>query len=107
MPPKNPNAEITAYQFYSNLCKMPCIERIVLFGSRARGDHRARSDIDLGVDAPTATTDEWLNILELIDNADTLLKIDCIRLDTLTKDSAFYAAILREGVLLYEKNIQS
>ena len=31
----------------------PNVERVVLFGSRARGDFRHESDIDLALDAPS------------------------------------------------------
>ena len=45
--------------FLNPVAALPWVERIWLFGSRARGDHHARSDIDLTVECPQATTDEW------------------------------------------------
>jgi predicted nucleotidyltransferase len=38
------------------------VERIILFGSRARGDHHERSDIDLGIACPGASPEEWAAI---------------------------------------------
>ncbi|WP_425361674.1 nucleotidyltransferase [Candidatus Tisiphia endosymbiont of Mystacides longicornis] len=41
---------------------------------------------------------------EIIDNADTLLKIDCVRFDELDDSSDLKLSIIREGVKLYEKS---
>lgn len=59
----------------------PEVERIVLFGSRARGDNAERSDVDLAIAAPTATRRQWSDIMELAENARTLLMIDVVRLE--------------------------
>lgn len=67
---------------------MPFVDAIYLFGSRARGDHRDRSDIDIAILCPNANETDWQTILKLIDDADTLLSIDCIRLDQESQNSA-------------------
>lgn len=95
--------EMTQYAFYQQLRDLPFIEKIVLFGSRARGDNQPRSDIDLAIVCPQATPEEWLSILDIIENADTLLKIDCIRFDTLTTSSPIKKNITSEGTELYVK----
>ena len=77
------------------------IERIYLFGSRARGDAGPRSDIDLAIACPQATPIIWADICEAIDGADTLLKIDAIRLEEASPELA--QRILAEGRLLYER----
>ena len=94
---------IKKYLFYKKLCKIPSINRIILFGSRARGDCAKKADIDLAIDCKKATEEGWLKILEIFDNADTLLKIDCIRLDTLPENSFLLHEINSEGIDLYEK----
>ncbi len=38
---------LQAYTFFKELKALPFMEEIWLFGSRARGDHQARSDIGL------------------------------------------------------------
>ncbi len=73
--------------------------RVVLFGSRARGDHRERSDIDLAVfgmpeDAQTA-------FLTGVDELPTLLKFDIIFVGHATSP-ALLAEVQRDGVMLYE-----
>ena len=82
---------------------MESIEKIILFGSRARGDHRPKSDIDFAFVCPKATEEEWLKIVDFIENADTLLKIDCVRFDTLALTSLLRKNILEDGEVLYEK----
>jgi predicted nucleotidyltransferase len=77
------------------------VERIILFGSRARGDNRARSDIDIAVACPRANQREWLDICDAVDDADTLLPVDMVRLDT--AGEPIKARILREGRVLYER----
>lgn len=92
------------YQFLDQLKTFPFIDKIILFGSRARGDHSEKSDIDLAVACPKASELDWLKIMRHIENADTLLKIDCVRLDILPIDSELKKNILAEGVVIYEKD---
>ncbi len=77
---------ITDYSFFNQLKELPFIQTIWLYGSRARGDHQERSDIDLAISCPTATREDWSSIQEILENADTLLKIDCIRYDQLNSN---------------------
>ena len=77
------------------------VERIVLFGSRARGDHDDRSDIDLGIACPDASPEEWAAIWNIVDEAPTLLNVDLVRLEHV--DDALRQAIEREGVVLYAR----
>lgn len=74
------------------------IERLILFGSRARGDNKERSDIDLAVSggnisAFAAAADEELP---------TLLLLDVVNLDVAV-DEDLLQSIKREGIVLYEK----
>jgi uncharacterized protein len=75
------------------------VERIILFGSRARGDHDQRSDIDLAIACPGASPEEWAAIWNIVDEAPTLVKVDLVRLEQ--ADAALRQAIEREGVVLY------
>ncbi|CAK6513210.1 nucleotidyltransferase domain-containing protein [Rickettsia helvetica] len=72
--------------FFVNLTTLPFIEEIWLFGSRGRGDNTERSDIDIAILCPNTNEDDWQQVLEIIYDADTLLKIDCVRFDTLNDD---------------------
>ena len=72
--------------------------RLVLFGSRARGDHRPRSDIDLAIyDMPAENRGAfWLEAEEL----PTLLKLDLVHISP-GMDPAFLHNIEKDGVTLY------
>lgn len=73
-------------------------ERVVLFGSRARGDHRERSDIDLACSGG----DYVRFALDVDEQTPTLLEFDVVNLDAPVQDE-LRDAIAREGVVLYEK----
>lgn len=73
-------------------------DRVVLFGSRARGDHSRASDIDLAVLGGNIT-DFTLDVKE---ETSTLLDFDIIDLgQPLQRD--LLTAIEEEGITLYEK----
>lgn len=95
--------KIADYAFFQGLCAQSFIDEIWLFGSRARQDHHQRADIDLALVCPKANEKNWEQILEIIEQADTLLKIDCIRLDTLSPSSTLFLAVQKEGIKLYAK----
>jgi uncharacterized protein len=79
----------------------PQVARVWLFGSRARGDHRPRSDVDLAIEAPHADRRAWIALCDLADEAETLLRIDLVRLDEAPPGLA--DCIRREGMVLYER----
>ena len=74
------------------------IERVILFGSRARGDYRRESDIDLAVRGG----DPERFRLALEEETSTLLRFDVIDLNH-PLQSALLEAIRKEGCLIYEK----
>ena len=53
-------------------------ERVVLFGSRARGDNRSRSDIDIAVTG----VEDFDTLAEAVDELPTLYSVDLLNLDT-------------------------
>ena len=72
--------------------------RLVLFGSRARGDHHPRSDIDLAVFGMPQT--EHAPFRLECEDLPTLLKLDVVHILP-DMDPAFLHNIEREGVVLY------
>lgn len=72
------------------------VKKLILFGSRARGTNRERSDIDLA--ATGGDIDEFEEAVE--EQIDTLLAFDVINLDD-DIDEDFKAEIDRDGIILY------
>lgn len=80
---------------------LPTVDKVVLFGSRARGHHDERADIDLAVHCPRAGLEEWTTVWNIVDEAPTLLSIDLVRLDEVGEE--LRREIEQEGVVLYER----
>ena len=74
------------------------IGKVILFGSRARGDYRDRSDIDLAVSGGKIE----LFSLAVDEETATLLKYDVVNLDG-SVQKELIDSIEKEGILLYEK----
>lgn len=96
-------SSITNYEFFKKLCQLSFIDEVWLYGSRARQDNIARADIDLAIICPRATELDWFEIIEIIENADTLLHIDCIRFDTLLPTNKLRQNIENDKVVLFDK----
>lgn len=74
------------------------IEKIYLFGSRARGDYHRTSDIDLAVSG--GDFDRFA--LDIDEDTSTLLKFDIVDLNRIVHPELL-DAIQKEGRVLYEK----
>ncbi len=74
------------------------MEQVILFGSRARGDYRRVSDIDLAVRG--GDFDRFA--LDVDEETSTLLKYDFVNLDGRVQ-AELRASIEQEGRILYEK----
>ena len=83
------------------LSQVSTVKAVILFGSRARGDHWERSDIDLAVVCPEASRKDWHKMADIVDDARTLLKIDLVRFDDALE--SMKKEILSEGIPLYER----
>jgi len=77
-------------------------KRIILYGSRARGNYSPVSDIDIAVEC-----DEGIDFAKgpIEDAIWTLLKVDVIDLRKTSVE--FRKVILDEGVILYEQTASS
>ena len=82
----------------AELARLHGLKRIVLFGSRARGDHRDTSDIDLAVSG--GNIDAFA--LDVEDQTHTLLFFDVVNIDG-SVQRELLEAIAREGRVIYEK----
>lgn len=79
---------------------VPHLSRVVLFGSRARGDAGERSDVDLAIrgDGSLLTL---ARVSEIADEAPTLLLFDVVDLDHAS--ARLREQIEREGIVIYER----
>lgn len=88
-------------QQLADLARELSASKLVLFGSRARGDYRDRSDIDLAVygmpEVNRATF--WMGLEEL----PTLLKFDIVHIGP-GISGTFLENIEKDGVTLYAKD---
>ena len=74
------------------------LDKLILFGSRARGDYRKTSDIDLA-----ATGGDIVRFaLEAEEETATLLSFDIVNLDK-TVQKELRESITKEGIIIYEK----
>jgi len=74
------------------------VERVILFGSRARGTHTKRSDIDIAVLGGDSDAFYW----DIKENTRSLLMFDVVDLNK--KISGELKEIIeKEGIIIYEK----
>jgi len=78
------------------------IDRVILFGSHARGDATDSSDVDLIVDSRGRLRNRKILALcgELL--AVLPVRVDVYDILEITNPSAMYDSILKEGVIIYD-----
>lgn len=100
--------EIKLYSFFNKLKSLSFVDKIYLFGSRAKDEFIPGSDIDIALDCSNFLNtslhqENWLVIRDILENADTLLKIDCIDFNSLSDDSDLKKNILTQAVLMFDR----
>lgn len=85
-----------------SIAKKYNVKKVVLFGSRARGDNEAVSDYDIAIfkDKLTATDKAYFN--EDIEEIQTLKKFDIIFVNGSETDELMNS-IKKEGITIYEQ----
>lgn len=84
------------------LCeRSPGLERVWIFGSRARDDWRLRSDIDLALDAPTWTQGEFGAFEDAVRALPLVYKLDLLHWQTVSS-SVFKEQIKRDRKVFWE-----
>ena len=74
------------------------IRKVILFGSRARGNHTERSDVDIAVSGGDFDAFYW----DVKENTHSLLTFDIVNLDDNISDD-LKEEIAKDGVTIYEK----
>jgi len=74
--------------------------RVILYGSRARGDADRFSDIDLAVDVDPVSSRAWCDLMDDLElHPPTLLDVDVVFLSRL--EAPFRERVERQGVVVY------
>ena len=95
---KNTGIRIQVIQEICCLAEKYNVNKVILFGSRARGDFSDKSDIDLA----SSGGDFVRFSLDVDETTSTLLQYDIINLDGAVQKELL-DSINKEGVVLYEK----
>lgn len=90
--PKRITKDITAF------AEKHGIQKVILFGSRARGTHTERSDIDIAVSGGDFDAFYW----DVKENTHSLLTFDIVNMDENISDD-LKEEIAKDGVTIYEK----
>jgi len=80
--------------------RFPTVKEVRVFGSRATGQSRRASDIDLAISAPAATPKEWADISEALENAPLIYELDIVRPEQ-TTNQRLKEKIAREGITVF------
>ena len=94
--------EHTVDQICAVLAQHPAVERAVLYGSRAKGNYRAGSDIDLTLFGAALTPAECATIAEALDDLLLPYSID-LSLFAELQHPELEAHIQRVGVVFYAR----
>ncbi len=84
------------------LARFPEVSHAWIFGSRASGRARRTSGIDLAIEAPGLAPVRWHALLEDLEQAPVIYKLDIVRLDTLQAPD-LQAAIRQNRAPLWTK----
>lgn len=82
----------------STFAKNHSVQKVVLFGSRARGDNTERSDIDIAVYGGDFDAFYW----DIKEKVHSLLMFDVVEMDDSVSEDLM-REIQRDGVIIYEK----
>lgn len=96
----------TRQRIFAVLASFPDVAKATLYGSRARGDYRRASDIDLAVETADGSPLGWNRVLDIhgaIDDLDLILKTDVVDRNAI-KSASLAEAIARDGVVFWERN---
>lgn len=96
---KHPNIPESAWRFLMRLTRTQSIDSLILFGSRAFGDHDDRSDVDVAVCGESITRLELARMKDAASVADSLYWISLVHLER--NPPALRKRITETGVSIY------
>ena len=93
----------TIDQIVSIFAAHPLIEQVIIYGSRAKGNYRHGSDIDLTIKGEAITLSELMKIETELDDLLLPYKIDLSLLHKIS-DPELRAHIARVGAVFFQKS---
>lgn len=84
--------------------QIPEIKKVVLFGSRARGDYKKTSDIDLAI--WFEGEDKKMLVIRMLDELRCILKFDVVAMNEITNE-LLKNNINKDGRVIYARRIRS
>ena len=82
--------------------RIPSIERVWIYGSRAKGNYRPGSDIDLSLEAPTMESVQLIRLMQEIDDLLLPYQVDLSLLHHID-NPALRDHITRVGIVFWKK----
>jgi len=76
------------------------IERMILFGSRAQGDNRNKSDFDIAIEFQNNKNYKFFKVKDYVDNNNTLYYISLVDLNNCPIKLEYI--IKKTGIIIYE-----
>lgn len=86
--------------FQAVFAHYPQVEKVLIFGSRAKDSWKDGSDIDLAIFGSKLTDEDFTKLWNEIDDLPLIFKVDCIHWDKLA-NLQLKEKILQEGKIFY------
>lgn len=78
------------------------VRKACIFGSRARGDYRKSSDVDICIWLEEESESPIYKIQDELEEVNTILLFDIVEFNSIAKES-LKESIIKEGVIIYER----
>lgn len=77
------------------------IEQVILFGSRAVGDHDPRSDVDLAISGPCLSKEDIAILRDKIERAPSLFRIAISHLEAMP--ATLRERVMKQGIAIHDR----
>ncbi|MBV4437242.1 MAG: nucleotidyltransferase domain-containing protein [Clostridium tyrobutyricum] len=88
-------------QIQKTFSKFKNVDRAVVFGSRARGDYKYNSDIDIAILGEDITSKDFNSICDRLNQLNTAFTFDVLNMKSISQ-KGLKDNIEREGIAIYD-----